>query len=461
LYHALEGVPPYDGPTFAAVIAAVIEQPAPPPPRHAGPLGDLLGRLLAKDPGRRDDAETAARELARLRPGPVAGNLSPQAVSSGPTAVLGSDGGQATLTHVMSAAAPGRPASGLGAGQAAPGPGSGQGWGAPGPPGQPPNRRRLLAGGAAAVALIVVASVGVYLATKPHSSGLPATSGGSSPAGHSRTGSPAAGSGPSGTAATTASTAPQCATGSLQIFGSSAFQNIVQLAANAYVKACPNTIIGINKNITGQDSALGVSTVETAVEVNSPSAKSMIAMYDGTTSSGPRLAQHPLGVLIYAVVAHKGLFSGSKVTSTQLVKIFVNHGDPSKVVVGRKPGSATHLTFFTKVLHAKTGLADVNKNDSASVIDYVGKTRNAIGYAVALPASPQVSLLAIGNAQPSKADVLNGSYKFWAVEHLYTASQPSALTKDFLDYLPRYIQSHSQADFITCSDVAGAAGASC
>jgi phosphate transport system substrate-binding protein len=130
-------------------------------------------------------------------------------------------------------------------------------------------------------------------------------------------------------------------------------------------------------------------------------------------------------------------------------------------VVGRKPGSATHLTFFTKILHARTGVADVTKNDSAGVIDYVGKTPNAIGYAVATQANPQVSLLAIDNAQPSKANALNGSYKFWTVEHLYTAPRPSALTKDFLDYLPRYIESRPQADFITCSDAAGAAGATC
>jgi phosphate transport system substrate-binding protein len=106
-------------------------------------------------------------------------------------------------------------------------------------------------------------------------------------------------------------------------------------------------------------------------------------------------------------------------------------------------------------------VADVTKNDSAGVIDYVGKTPNAIGCAVATQANPQVSLLAIDNAQPSKANALNGSYKFWTVEHLYTAPRPSALTKDFLDYLPRYIQSRPQADFITCSDAAGAAGATC
>ncbi len=499
LYHAVEGAPPYDGPTFAAVIAAVIEQPAPPPPGHAGPLRDLLDRLLAKDPGRRDDAETVARELARLRSVPATGSLdpmSPPAADFGPTAVLGSNGGQATRagaagattpawpasgpspsaagpgpaatpgssggqatrTYVAAATASGQPVSGLGAGPAASGPGGGQGRRTPDPAGRSPNRRRLLIGGAAAVALIVLLSGGIYLATQPRSSGTPTTSGGSSPAAHPRTGSPAAGSGPSGTAAATASASPACATGSLQVYGSSAFQNIVQHAATAYMNACPNATIAVNKNIIGQDSAFGVTKVEAAIESHSPSAGSMIAMYDGATTLGPELAPHPLGVLIYAVVAHKGLFPGSKITRSQLVSIFAYHGDPSKVVVGRKPGSAS---FFTKFLHAKSGPVDVTENDSAGVIDFVSKTPNAIGYAVALQANPQVSLLWIDNVQPSKMNVLNGSYKFWTVEHLYTAPQPTALARDFLDYLPRYIESHPQGDFITCSDAASVARADC
>jgi serine/threonine protein kinase len=123
LYHAVEGIPPYDGPTFAAVIAAVIEQPAPPPPAHAGPLRDLLDRLLTKDPDRRDDAETAARELARLRSGPAAGSpgpMSPPTASSGPTAVLGPSSAQATRAGAGTTA-PGQPPSGPG--QPAGGPG--------------------------------------------------------------------------------------------------------------------------------------------------------------------------------------------------------------------------------------------------------------------------------------------------------------------------------------------------
>jgi phosphate transport system substrate-binding protein len=222
------------------------------------------------------------------------------------------------------------------------------------------------------------------------------------------------------------------------------------------MKTCTQATI----TVASQDSAFGVTQEEKAVANNSASAGSTIAMYDGGTTLGPKLVPHPVGVLIYAVVAHKGLFTGSDVTYPDLVKIFVNHGDPSKVVVGRQSGSATHLNFFA-FLHAKTGVADHIENDSAGVISFVGKTQNAVGYAVALRINPQVSLLSIDNVQPSRADVLSGSYKFWAAEHIYTAPQPTALATDFLAFLPHYIESHPQGYFITCSDATGLAGTDC
>jgi D-xylose transport system substrate-binding protein len=63
LYAAVEGIPPFDGPTLAAVITAVLTR-APAEPVHAGPLLQLLGALLAKDPSQRPDAQAVTRVLA-------------------------------------------------------------------------------------------------------------------------------------------------------------------------------------------------------------------------------------------------------------------------------------------------------------------------------------------------------------------------------------------------------------
>lgn len=69
LYTAVEGKPPFDGPTLTAVITAILARD-PPPPEHAGQLTPMLARLLAKDPGARPAASETARTLAEARNGP-------------------------------------------------------------------------------------------------------------------------------------------------------------------------------------------------------------------------------------------------------------------------------------------------------------------------------------------------------------------------------------------------------
>jgi hypothetical protein len=81
LYTAIEGRPPFDGPTLTAVIAAVLTR-SPDPPEHAGPLAELIVALLAKDPAVRPHAQDTARALARDRLAVTAGGA---AASGKPT----------------------------------------------------------------------------------------------------------------------------------------------------------------------------------------------------------------------------------------------------------------------------------------------------------------------------------------------------------------------------------------
>ncbi|WP_370072291.1 protein kinase [Streptacidiphilus sp. MAP5-3] len=77
LYTAVEGRPPFDGPTLTAIITAVLTQPLPPAPQ-AGPLATLLDALMAKAPQQRPDAATTARHLRSLqRPDEATRHLAP------------------------------------------------------------------------------------------------------------------------------------------------------------------------------------------------------------------------------------------------------------------------------------------------------------------------------------------------------------------------------------------------
>ncbi|MFJ8664060.1 protein kinase [Streptomyces sp. NPDC093795] len=83
LYAAVEGRPPFGGPTLTAVITAVLTQPTP-ASTHAGPLAELLGELLEKEPAARPDAQAAAQRLRALRG--TAGE--PEAPARTPTVVV-------------------------------------------------------------------------------------------------------------------------------------------------------------------------------------------------------------------------------------------------------------------------------------------------------------------------------------------------------------------------------------
>ncbi|GAA2549795.1 MULTISPECIES: serine/threonine-protein kinase [Streptomyces] len=78
LYAAVEGRPPFRRTTVESTLAAVITED-PPGPKRAGPLGPLIVRLLAKDPGERPDAEEAAAALEAA----AGGRPVPQAPADG------------------------------------------------------------------------------------------------------------------------------------------------------------------------------------------------------------------------------------------------------------------------------------------------------------------------------------------------------------------------------------------
>ncbi|MFC7218823.1 WD40 repeat domain-containing serine/threonine protein kinase [Streptomyces polyrhachis] len=67
LYTAVEGQPPFTGPTFTSLCLAILTQD-PRPADHAGALTSVLAELLTKDPAQRVTSEDATRALAALLP---------------------------------------------------------------------------------------------------------------------------------------------------------------------------------------------------------------------------------------------------------------------------------------------------------------------------------------------------------------------------------------------------------
>ncbi|UPZ29446.1 protein kinase [Streptomyces sp. LRE541] len=68
LYAAVEGWSPFRRTTLESTLAAILSA-EPPEPEHAGPLGPLIVRLLAKDPDERPDADEVASSLEAVAEG--------------------------------------------------------------------------------------------------------------------------------------------------------------------------------------------------------------------------------------------------------------------------------------------------------------------------------------------------------------------------------------------------------
>lgn len=339
--------------------------------------------------------------------------------------------------------------------------------------GRPGARRRVLS--VAGVVLLAAAGLGAFLASQPDHAAAntpePTKTNSAKPA------------------AATTSIPSNCGQGTITLIGG-AFGPIAGEAADAYKKVCKGATINLNYG-QGKDSAYGVTQVAQAVSSHSTLAGSMIAMYDGTTTTLAKgLTPVPVGVFIYSVVAHAGLLPGSNITVPQLKQLYTR-GLPNKVGVGHANGSGTRQALFAlwgqQLRDVKAPGAcpppsghAVTFPDctSTSMLAFVDGTPNAIGYqAVNHTVSgyptdyPQTttiyahtSIISVNGAAPTPENVRNGSYPFVAVEHLYRSPHPTALAQSFIQYLHQYLASQSSQsipDFTTCSNLPEAIAAKC
>jgi ABC-type phosphate transport system substrate-binding protein len=274
-----------------------------------------------------------------------------------------------------------------------------------------------------------------------------------------------------------------CVPGSIELIGSSTFGPLVKTAAGIYTRQCHASINVVYGNVGGKgiDSAYAAATVNAAVQSKPAQAGSMIAMFNGETSSAPFLTPDPLGVLIFSVVAHNGLYSGSDISSSELKRLFLQGGEPGRIAVGRQAGTGTRITLLSFLgkqgpgpqvsgnsCPPPAGSAVCTEYSNTELLSFVNETRNAIGYAEVDQESnghpvgyPDASVLSIDGIAPTPANVRNGSYNFATVATLYMPPHPSALAKSFYQYLLQYIAAKQSDGLITCSGVPKRLEANC
>ncbi len=225
-----------------------------------------------------------------------------------------------------------------------------------------------------------------------------------------------------------------CAAGRFSVAAPLNLAFLLQQISRDYQSACSSAMI-----------ALGGSTDRknlNAVEQN----KDTIAASDLTALPLRNLTDHPLAASLYAVIVSPDIQING-LSSAQLQAIYQGKltnwsqlGGPNEPVsvILRPASDAVNAIFRSFVLnnapiHVK-GFR-LKQDTPERVVLAVSAVPGAISIVPLVAAQgANVQVLAINSALPTAQNLLNGSYPFWGVDHLYTLGTGTAQAQSFLQF---------------------------
>ena len=135
----------------------------------------------------------------------------------------------------------------------------------------------------------------------------------------------------------------------------------------------------------------------------------------------------------------KDIFSG-KVTNWKDV------GGPDKdiLLIHRTAGSGTRATFCKTILGGDKSLENdslgVTQDSNGAVLSAMQQNDGAVSYLglaymQTKEAQDALTLVKLDGVSSDKANICDGSYKFWSWGHMYTKGEAKDATKSFIDFV--------------------------
>ncbi|HEU0004192.1 MAG TPA: protein kinase [Ktedonobacteraceae bacterium] len=220
-----------------------------------------------------------------------------------------------------------------------------------------------------------------------------------------------------------------CATGSLNLDGSSNFVPAVQQLTNDYGNQCSGSV---NFSYNADDSASGLNALMNG--------SADLAYSDLPSSGRVGLVDYQVAALTFAVVVNADT-GVSNLTTAQLQAIYsgkvtnwsqVGGSNESIVILTQPAGSTIRTIFETFVLH---GVAQTVSGTSAGV-----NIKNVTGGITYMPLADVAGdgngaqSISINGVNSSASSVANGSYPFWTIEHLYTNHTAQGAALSFISF---------------------------
>ena len=256
------------------------------------------------------------------------------------------------------------------------------------------------------------------------------------------------------------------ATGTVSISGSTALQPLMDQTVEKFKEKNPK----IEVSSQGGGSGTGLTQVlDGTVDIGD---SDVFAEEKLDATKSKELVDHKVVAEGFGIVVSKSL-GINNLTSAQIKDIFSGKvtnwkdvGGPNKdiLLIHRTAGSGTRATFEKTILGGDKSLENdslgVTQDSNGAVLSAMKQNDGAISYVglaymLTDEAKGTLSLIKIDGVSSDKANICDGSYKFWSWGHMYTKGEAKDAVKTFIDYVTSSENSasvESQA-FISASEM--------
>lgn len=232
----------------------------------------------------------------------------------------------------------------------------------------------------------------------------------------------------------------------ITIGGSSALLPLMEQSIEKFNEKNPNEEIGAQAGGSGTGLA---QVLNGTIDVGNSDVLAEDKLEEENTKE---LVDHKVVAQGFSVVVNKSL-GIDNLTSDQLKDIFsgkvsnwkdVCGIDKEILLVHRTSGSGTRATFENTILSGDKSLENdslgITQDSNGAVLSVIKENEGAISYLGlsymnSKEAQDLLKLVKIDGVSSDKANIIDGSYRFWSWGHMYTKGEATGLAKKFIKFV--------------------------